>query len=273
MTGAGDGIAPPKDPGEVFREGHFGGRRVLVTGGGTGIGFAIARAFGRLGAHVTLAARTVERLETAAASLGREGVSADWHEVNIRCEASVAAMTRALAEDGAFPDTLVNNAGGQFVARASDISSNGFRAVMDLNVQGTWHMTSAFGRRLIATGRPGAIVNIVFEHVGAYPMLAHAAAARAAVVNLTRTLALEWGPHGIRVNAVGPGYTETEAIRRYDEAHREGAVRDQPIARLGRPEEIAAAVCFLCSPASAYTTGAYLVVDGGYALLGGRSSI
>ena len=272
MAGSSDDRAAQETPETIFRAGLFAGRHVLVTGGGTGIGFAIARLFGRLGARVTIAARTARRLEAATAALCEDGIAAHWHEVNIRDDASVASLFEALGSAGAVPDVLVNNAGGQFVANATDISSNGFRAVMDLNVQGTWHMTSGFAKRLIASGRPGVIVNIVFEHVGAYAMLAHAAAARAAVVNLTKTLALEWGAYGIRVNAVGPGYIGTEAIKQYDEAHREGAVQSQPIARLGSPEEIAAAVCFLASPASAYTTGAYLVVDGGHALMGGGAS-
>lgn len=256
-------------PGGIFRTDVFADSHVLITGGGTGIGYAIARKFGKLGARVTIAARTAKTLAVATDRLREDGIDAHWRQVNIRDAFQVDSLIADLAESGVAPNILTNNAGGQFVAKAIDITPNGFRAVLDLNVQGTWHMTRAFALQRIAAGHSGAITNIVFEHIGAYRMIAHAAAARAAVTNLTKSLALEWGEHGIRVNAVGPGYIETEAMGRYDEAHREGAVKGQPIARLGRPEEIADAVCFLCSSASTYTTGAYLVVDGGHALMTG----
>lgn len=250
----------------VLRDDVFKGQHVLITGGGTGIGLATAHNFGRLGARVTIAARTEETLEHAVGELNAAGVDARWRGLNIRDNDSVTALFDELAAAADLPDILINNAGGQFVSPAIDITPNGFRAVMDLNVQGTWHMLSGYARHLVAKGRPGVVTNIVYQHTGPYANIAHGAAARAAVANLSKSLALEWGPYGIRINMVGPGYIETEAIHQYDDAHTVGAIAHQPIRRFGTPQEIAEAVCFLCSPASAFTTGAYLVVDGGHAL-------
>lgn len=262
----------------VFAPGLFAGRHVLITGGGTGLGFAIATELGNLGARVTLASRNVETLKSATARLRAAGINAAHIRVDIRDADSVAALFADLAKDtGAdmrgSPDYLVNNAGGQFTAPSLDISPNGFRAVTDLNLQGTWQMSQAFAKATIAAKRPGRILNIVFGHTGPMPGFAHAAAARAAVVNLTKTLALEWGRHGILVNAIGPGTMETEALTGYADvdAWREDAKR-QPVPRLGLPRDVALAAAYLLSPAGDYVTGTVLVVDGGESLLGFQPS-
>ncbi|MBM3584336.1 MAG: SDR family oxidoreductase [Alphaproteobacteria bacterium] len=253
----------------VFAAGILAGRHALVTGGGTGIGFAIARELGALGARVTIAARTAERLPTAAAELHGTGIDAAWRPVNIRKEADVEALYDWVEAERGLPDILVNNAGGQFGAKAIDISPNGFRAVVDLNVQGTWHMCHAQARRLFAAGHQGRIVNVVFCDTDGMPYFAHAAAARAAVVNLTKTLAMEWGRQGILVNAVGPGPIETPAIAQYTGAMTSGLrLGKLPIPRMGTPCECALAVAFLCSAAGDYITGAFIPVDGGSALVG-----
>jgi len=136
-------------------------------------------------------------------------------------------------------------------------------------VQGNWHVTLTYAKRLFDAGRAGRIVNIVFAHTGPNPFFAHAQSARAAVVNLTKTLALEWGSKGVTVNAIGPGAIETDALKSYmgDKGWTDPTAR-LPIQRMGTPMEIAAATAFLCSPAGAYITGAYLPVDGGDALVG-----
>ena len=256
---------------DVFAPGLFAGRHAFVTGGGTGIGLAIARELGRLGARVTIAARDEERLATAARQLQGEGIDVAWYGLNIRDGEAVDDVWNRLANERGLPDFLVNNAGGQFGAKALDISANGFRAVMDLNVQGTWHMSSAFAHRLIAAGKPGRIVNIVFAHTQAMVYFAHAAAARAAVVNLTQTLALEWGEHGILVNAVGPGPVKTEAIAQYtDDMSSNHMIARMPVPRWGEPHESAYAVAFLLSPAGDWITGILLPVDGGAQLAGRR---
>jgi NAD(P)-dependent dehydrogenase (short-subunit alcohol dehydrogenase family) len=253
----------------VFAPGLFRGRHALVTGGGSGIGFAIARELGSLGARITIAARTVERLRAAAADLEAEGIAVSPHPVNIRKEVEVEALFEALAREGELPDFLINNAGGQFAAPATAISPNGFRAVMDLNVQGNWHMSRAWALRAIAAGRGGRIVNVVFANTEAMANFSHAAAARAAIVNLTKTLALEWGRHGILVNAVGPGTIDTPAIRQYEESMSGRRIAARlPVPRLGTAREVALAVAYLCSPAGDYVTGIMLPVDGGISLVG-----
>ena len=193
----------------VFRTDLFSGKTVLVTGGGSGIGLAIARTFGALGARVVIAARDVERLSSAQQSLQAEGVEVISLPVNIRDNDSVLALFEGLSEHGIQVDVLVNNAGGQFAAPALDISPGGFRAVIDLNLQGSFQMSQAYANHCINGGQGGAIINIVLCQEQGIPGMAHAAAARAGVVNLTKTLAWEWAPHQIRVNAVAPGTIET----------------------------------------------------------------
>jgi NAD(P)-dependent dehydrogenase (short-subunit alcohol dehydrogenase family) len=253
---------------EIFAPGLLAGRRALVTGGGTGIGLAIARELGRLGAGVTIAARNLERIEAAAAELRAAGAAADAHAVNIRKEDEVAALFDSLAEAGVLPDILVNNAGGQFAAEPLAITPNGFRAVVDLNLQGTWHMIRAFAERLIAAGRPGAIVNIVLSTQNGSAMMMHSAAARAAVENMTKSLAFVWGPKGITVNSVAPGTIDTEALDQYGRDEMMAWGKRLPVPRIGGPEEVAWAVVYLCSPAGRYVTGTTITVDGGQHLMG-----
>src|SRR3990172_6239152 len=153
----------------VFAPGLLAGRTALVSGGGTGIGLAIARELGGLGARVVVAGRTVETLEKAVAELRRDGIDAAAHPVNIRREDEVAALFAAMGERFGAIDILVNNAGGQFAAAPLDISANGFRAVVDLNLNGTWHMTRAFGAAAVAAGRGGKVVNIVLSLFSGLP--------------------------------------------------------------------------------------------------------
>lgn len=252
----------------VFAPNLFAGRHVLVTGGATGIGFAIAEELGRLGARITIASRKEDKLKGAAGRLRGAGVDADGRTLNIRDASEVEAFFAGLAATRGLPDALVNNAGGQFSAPALETSANGFRTITDLNLQGPWQMCSAFAKALIAAKKPGRIVNIVFAHTGAMPDFAPAAAARAAMVNLTRTLALEWGRHGILVNAIGPGTIETEALAQY--ANKDEWARDlglQPVPRFGTPRDVALAAAYLLSPAGDFVTGTMLRVDGGESLL------
>ena len=252
----------------IFRPGLLDGRAALITGGGSGIGLAVARELGGLGARVVIAARGAERLEGAAEGLRAAGIDAIARTVNIRDETEVAALFDAIADSHGLPDLLVNNAGGQFAADALDISANGFRAVVDLNLNGTWHMSSAYARRAVEAGRAGRIVNIVLVTAGPKPGNAHGAAARAGIIHLTKTLAFEWARHGIAVNAIAPGTIETEGLDQYDPADIDAAIRRLPIKRFGRPREIALMVAYLASPAGDFITGATLDVDGGAHLVG-----
>ncbi|MCV6590183.1 MAG: SDR family oxidoreductase [Marinobacterium sp.] len=252
----------------VFRPGLFKGQTALVTGGGSGIGLAIARTLGLLGATLVIAARDTDRLQEAAQSLRNNGIAVQSEAVNIRDNDSVEALFARLAERQQQPDLLVNNAGGQFTAPALDISPGGFRAVVELNLQGTFQMSQAFARQRIAAGLPGNIVNIVLCQEQGIPGMAHAAAARAGVVNLTRTLAWEWAEHRIRINAVAPGTIATDGLENYDPQNLAAGVEQLLIRRMGQPEEVAETVAFLASPAASYITGICLAQDGGEHLTG-----
>jgi NAD(P)-dependent dehydrogenase (short-subunit alcohol dehydrogenase family) len=247
----------------IFAPNLLSGKLALITGGGTGIGFATARELGSLGARVIVAARDFERLEKAVAALKSEGIEAHAHAVNIRDENEVNALFEAVVDQYGLPDILVNNAGGQFEAPAVEISANGFRSVVDLNLNGTWHMSSAFGRRLLEAGRAGDIVNIAIVVNNGSPGYAHASAARAGVINLTKTLAREWGHAGIRINTIAGGTIDTPGLEQYDRAALDAAIEKLPITREGTAREMALAVVYLVSPAGAYTTGSTLDVDGG----------
>jgi NAD(P)-dependent dehydrogenase (short-subunit alcohol dehydrogenase family) len=255
---------------DTFAPDLFKGRVALVTGGGRGIGREIALAFARLGADLVIASRHADNLAPTAReieSLGRQCLAVP---TNIRDVAQVdALLAAALARFGAI-DFLINNAGGQFPARPLEITDNGWRAVVDLNLNGTWNVTQRVGGHMVERGF-GSIVNIV--HVYSFdrgaPPFAHSGAARAGVVNLTRTLAYYWARKGVTVNALAPGSVATEGLRQEEYAradrddYEQQALRDIPSHRLGEPEEVAAVCAFLCSPAARYVNGAHLIADGG----------
>lgn len=246
----------------------FEGAVVLVTGGGTGIGKATAVAFAQCGARVAIASRNQQHLADGAGQIAAlTGAPPLTAVCDIRQPEQVQALVdRVVAEFGRI-DVLVNNAGGQFPQRAELYSTNGWRAVIDTNLNGTWYVTQAVARKMIAAGG-GSIVNVIANHHRGIPGGAHTSAARAAVANLTKTLAVEWGRYGIRLNAVAPGPIEASGFTRtYDSAVVERA-RDLPLQRLGTADEVAAAILFLASPASAWTTGATLDVNGGQHLAG-----
>lgn len=252
----------------IFKPNLFSGQTVLVTGGGSGIGLAIARNFGSLGARVVIAARDLERLTEAGQSLRSEGIDAMDLAVNIRDTDSVNALFEQLESQGIGVDVLVNNAGGQFAAPALDISANGFRSVVDLNLTGTFLMSQSFARHCIGRHSPGSIINIVLCQSHGLPGMVHAGAAREGVVNLTKSLAWEWADHGIRVNAVAPGTIKTEGLDQYDPGALQEGVDKLLIKRMGSPEEVAQSVAYLASPVASFITGICLALDGGEHLTG-----
>ncbi|GGJ93513.1 2,4-dienoyl-CoA reductase [Lentibacillus kapialis] len=258
---------------EIFAPGLLTGKSVLITGGGTGIGLAMAQLLGELGAHVILVARTAETLEEAVTKLHTEHISADCIPVNIREEQEVTELFDTVSAKWGGCDFLINNAGGQFTAQALNISANGFRSVVDLNLQGTWQMSSAFARMLIEKGRVGRIINIVLCLQSGVPGMVHAGAARAGVMNMTKTLAYEWGEHGILVNAIAPGTIATSGLKQYNTDQIQKGVSRLPVSRIGRADEIAMAAAYLLSPAGSYITGTTLEVDGGEHLLGASDQI
>lgn len=248
------------------------GARVLVTGGGTGIGRATARRFAGLGANVAVLGRTRETLEETVRELRQTGVEATLCVADIRDKDAVAGAFAGLDESWGGLDVLVNNAGGQFPKLAIDMSVNAWRSVVDLNLNGTFICSQAFAASAIARGSGARIVNVVTAAaIRPSKGLAHAVSARAGVIAMTRALALEWAEHGITVNAVAPGMIDTSGLV---EAELDGdasvidrlAAQSVPLGRAGTPEEVAEVIAFMASPSCAYMTGETILLDGGYAL-------
>jgi NAD(P)-dependent dehydrogenase (short-subunit alcohol dehydrogenase family) len=254
------------DARRFFAADLLAGQVIVVTGGGTGLGYAAALALGQVGARVELAGRDAEQLALAASRLRERGISCAFASLDIRDQPAVDAFfERVVAENGRF-DGLVNNAGGQFTSPAEELTPNGWRSVVDLNLNGTWWCTSAAGRQMIALQNGGRILNLVvsFADRSAAGMV-HSGAARAGVVHMTRTLAREWAQFGISVNAIGPQAT-TDAVRRlYGPAGIANVENSTPAGRWGTPEEIALWVVALTSPMATYLTGAFIPIDGGNA--------
>jgi NAD(P)-dependent dehydrogenase (short-subunit alcohol dehydrogenase family) len=248
----------------MLPDGALAGRVALVTGGGSGLGRAMALELGRLGAKVAVLGRRRHVLEETVAELG-DGVAVpgDVREPNAIAE----AFDVAEAELGPIT-TLVNNAAGNFHVKAEELSPNGWRAVVGIVLDGTFYCSRELARRVIARGGDNAqIVNIVASYAWTGgPGTVHSAAAKAGVVNLTRTLAVEWAPHGIRVNAISPGPVDTAETRERlwpTEEIRERVLRRIPLHRFGTEQEIAHACSYLVSDYAAYVTGDVLSIDGG----------
>ncbi len=206
----------------VFRPGLLDGQVVIVTGGGSGIGLGIAELLGHLGAHVVLASRKAERLAAAATHLGSAGIAASTTAVDVRDPEAVRAMVDQVAQRHGRLDALVNNAAGNFYAPSATLSANGWRAVLEIDLFGTFYCSQAVAPIMRERGG-GRIVNISMTlHYRGWPQMAHATAAKAGVDALTRTLAMEWAPWKIRVNAVAPGPVPTDGVRKAFSAPRAG---------------------------------------------------
>lgn len=250
--------------GSIFRPGLFAGKRVIVSGGGTGIGRATARELASLGATVILCSRASEHLDPTVAEIAAAGGQVEGIVCNIRDPLAVTALFDAVVARYGGIDGLVNNAGGQFMSPAEAISPKGWHAVLETNLTGTFYMCqAAFAHGMREHG--GAIVNIVVENWRGFPGMSHSGAARAGVVNLTQTLALEWAQYAIRINAIAPGIINSSGLKHYGTdvtARLERIAREVPAARMGTESEIAAAVVYLLSPAAAFISGTTLRVDG-----------
>ena len=252
----------------VYRPDLFAGKTVLVSGGGSGLGKATAWLFGRLGAHVAICGRKIEKLEAAAKGMRDAGLKVETIACNIRNAEEVAALLSTFAERAGPLDILVNNAGGQFPQSAIDFSPKGWNAVIETNLTGTWSMMQAAAQGWRVAGRPGVVVNIIAVVDRGMPGVAHTCAARAGVAGLTRTVAIEWAPLNIRVNCVAPGTIETEGMAVYSEEARRGYDRSNPMKRLGDAFDVAEACVYLSAPSGKYITGETLSVDGGGRLWG-----
>jgi peroxisomal 2,4-dienoyl-CoA reductase len=266
----------------VFAPRILEGRSALITGGGSGIGLGIAGCLGASGARIAIASRSLDRTEAAAERLRAEGVEALALEANVREPDSIRSAVNATGERFGSVDILVNNAAGNFYAPSEDLSPNGWRAVVETDLYGTFFASQA-AFPLMRDAGYGRIVSISMTlHYRGWPQMAHACAAKAGVDALTRTLALEWAEHGINVNAVAPGPIPTEGVRKAftppnDEAPDLFAVQRAteefaraaiPLGRMGDPEDIGNMVTYLVSPAANWITGAIFVVDGGGSLKG-----
>lgn len=243
-------------------------RVCLVSGGGTGIGRAIAQELASLGATVVICGRRLEPLEKTASDLRETGGKISAKTCDIRDDDAVAQLFAHIAEEHGRLDVLVNNAGGQFPAPALTLSNKGFDAVVRNNLSGTWKMTLAAATKLMVPQRYGHIVNITADVRNGFPGMVHTGAARAGVQNMTKTLSIEWAQHGIRINCVAPGIIATDALADYPDALREGSRRSTPLRRFAHPAEVAHLVVYLASEYSDFVTGQTFRIDGGKSLWG-----
>jgi NAD(P)-dependent dehydrogenase (short-subunit alcohol dehydrogenase family) len=253
----------------VFRENLLAGKVAFVTGGGSGIGAGIAMRLAEQGAKVALLGRTKEKLDGVAAGITAKGGTAAVFPADVRDYAALSAAIDGAAASLGGLDILVCSAAGNFLAPAASLSANGFKAVIDIDLCGTFNASRAAFQHL-AKAR-GTIVSITATQAEIpTPLQCHAGAAKAGIEKLTRDLALEWGRFGVRVNAVAPGPIEgTEGMARLAPGGAEDALKKRvPLQRYGRIDEVAEAVLYLVSPAATYVTGATLLVDGGTSLVG-----
>ncbi|WP_319453131.1 MULTISPECIES: SDR family oxidoreductase [unclassified Mycobacterium] len=245
--------------------GTYSGKVVLVTGGGTGLGKAMAVEFARLGAAVVVASRQPEHRQRGLQALETLGAKAIGVELDVRDQDAIDAVFDHIDQTLGPVDVLINNAAGNFPAQAAKMSANAWRSVVDIVLNGTFLCSTEFARRAIARRATGAVLNIgaTYSWTGG-PGTAHSAAAKAGVTNLTQSLAVEWAPHGIRVNCLAPGLFPHDdlppVLRARQDPDADG--KRIPAGRVGSPHELGWAATYLCSNYAAYLTGHTLVLDG-----------
>ncbi|HSO97996.1 MAG TPA: SDR family oxidoreductase [Solirubrobacteraceae bacterium] len=245
----------------TLRPGILDGQVAIVSGGGTGIGRATALELASLGARVVVCGRRAEPLSETAALDPDSRIHPE--ACDIREEDQVARLVDAVLERHGRIDVLVNNAGGQFLSPAEAITPKGFRTVMRLNVEGTWLMTHAVGTKAMIPGGGGRVMSVTISPHHGLPGMAHSSAARAAVENLMRVLAIEWARFGIKLNAIAAGQFATDTLQtKYPQQIVDTLARTVPAGRLGGSEEIAALIAYLATPAADFISGTVLTIDG-----------
>lgn len=249
----------------MFSKELFKDQVVFVTGGGSGIGFSIAKGFLELGAKVIIASRKIEKIEKAAKELGE---NCKGMELDIRQAEKAEEVIKSIVNEFGKLDILVNNAGGQFPSAAENISINGWNAVINNNLNGTFYMSRAAFLHAFQEQKSGIIINIIANIYRGFPGMSHTGAARAGVDNLTKSLAVEWSRYKIRVNAVAPGIIHSSGLEQYPPQLLDNINANIPLKRMGTCEEVAYPVLFLASPMASYVTGETLYVDGGMRLWG-----
>lgn len=248
----------------IFAPDVFADQVMVVTGGGSGIGRCTAHELASLGAHVVLLGRKAEKLQAVAAEIEADGGAATWHVCDIRQEDAVKSTVAAIVAQHGRIDGLVNNAGGQYMTPLESITAKGWEAVVNTNLTGGFLMARECYLQSMSK-RGGAMVNIVADIWGSMPGMGHSGAARAGMVSLTETAAVEWGGDGVRVNAVAPGYIASSGMDNYPvEAAPliRAMAQTLPLGRFGTEAEVAAAIVYLLSPAASFVSGMVLRVDG-----------
>ena len=252
----------------VFAPDLFKDKVALVSGAGSGLGKAIAVLFARLGATLVVCGRNPEKLAAVVPFFESLGAKVSAHSMTIRDPDAVNKMMDAVFEEHGKLDVLINNAGGQFPQAAIDYSVKGWNAVIDTNLNGTWYMMQAAARRWRDREQPGSIVSIVADVWRGMPDIAHTCAARAGVIYLSKSVAVEWAPLGIRVNCVAPGCVESTGFNNYPEAGAATFPESNPFRRTGDEQDVAEACVYLAASSGKFVTGEVITVDGGQQLWG-----
>ncbi|NMP21090.1 SDR family oxidoreductase [Sulfobacillus sp. DSM 109850] len=256
----------------MFRDDLLAGKRVLITGGGTGLGRAMGEAFGKLGARLAIVGRRQAVLEETARAFRDEGIEVWTHALDVRQPEKVEEVMEALFQHYGGLDVLVNNAAGNFISPTERLSSRAVDAVLNIVLHGTLYCTLAAGKRWIDAGQPGTVLNIVTTYAWTGSgYVVPSAAAKAGVLAMTRSLAVEWARHGIRQVAIAPGPFPTEGawsrLMPTEELSR-AAVDRVPLKRVGRPEELTTLASYLISDMASYINGEVITIDGGEWLQG-----
>ena len=258
----------------MFKDDLLAGQKILVTGGGTGLGRAMAERFGALGAHIGICGRRQEPLEETVAAIRDAGGTAAWAQTDVRDPQAIRAAVDSIEEDLGELTGLVNNAAGNFLAFTEDLSPNAFDAVVKIVLYGTFHTTQELGRRWIERGQGGHhVLSIVTTYAWTgSPFVVPSACAKAGVFAMTRSLAVEWGTYGIRFNSIAPGPFPTEGAfsRLMPEGFLEQAQQHNPLGRFGEPPELADLASYMFAPGAGYINGECVTIDGGEWLKSGQ---